>query len=167
MATIGVTLFLVLLGLVLLLHIFSLPANWGVLLLAGGYFWLVPDSGLSWGVLTLLLGLALAAELLEFVVQIFGAKKFGSSGKGNFGGIVGAIAGAIVGAPFFFGVGALFGALLGAYAGCLILEIGQGREFSDASRAAWGAFWGKFIGLVLKFSMGAAMVAIIARTIWV
>ncbi len=166
MATIGITLFLILLGLMLLLHIFSLPANWGVLLLAGGYFWLVPASGLSWGVLGLLLGLALAGELLEFVVQIFGAKKFGSSGKGNFGGIVGAIAGAILGAPFFLGIGALFGALAGAYGGCLILEIGQGRDFQDASRAAWGAFWGKFIGMILKFSIGAAMVAVIARNIW-
>lgn len=166
MAIVGITLFLVLLCLVLVLHIFSLPANWGVLLLAGGYFWLVPGSGLSWGVLGLLLGLALAGELLEFLVQIFGAKKFGSSGKGNLGGIIGAIAGAILGAPFFLGLGALFGALLGAFGGCLILEIGQGREFADARRAAWGAFWGKFMGMILKFSLGAAMVAVIARNIW-
>ncbi len=163
---IATVVFLLLLSCVLLLHIFSLPANWIVLALALGWKWLHPGHEPGWWVLIGLAALAGVAELLELGAQVLGAKRFGSTGRGNLGGIVGAIAGAILGAPLFFGLGALFGALLGAFTGCLLIELGQGRRKEDAFRAAWGAFFGKFFGLAIKFSLGAAMIVILGLHIW-
>jgi len=158
--------FLSLLLFVLLLHVFSLPANWIVLGLA--VLWKVthPEQNLSWGFMLFLAFFAAVGEGLELGAQIVGARQFGSTGKGNIGGILGAILGAIFCAPFFFGLGALFGAVAGAYAGCLILELGQGRSFGESNKAAWGAFFGKTFGLIAKFGAGAAMVAVLASRIW-
>ena len=159
MATLWASLFLLLLAAVLLLHVFSLPANWILAALVALWKLGHPET-MTWGFVLLLLAIAALGEILEFTVQYFGAKRFGSSGKGNLGGMVGALAGAILGAPFFFGLGALFGALGGAYAGCYIMEVGRQRSPAEARRAAWGAFWGKFFGL------GVAMLTLSAGRVW-
>ncbi len=163
--TVLAILFLLLLLAVLLLHIFSLPANWGVAALVICWKLIFP-SGLTWSFILVLLGIALAGEILELMAQAYGAKRFGSSRRGNIGGLIGAIAGAILGAPFLFGLGALFGALGGAFAGCWLMEVGHGRNASEARHAAWGAFWGKFFGLSLKFGLGMCMFALTAVRVW-
>jgi uncharacterized protein YqgC (DUF456 family) len=161
-------LFLGLLGAVLFLHLFSLPANWLVLALAAVWKWLHPAApdGLTWLFLALLLGIALAGEGAEFAAQVWGAKKYGASGRGNLGGIIGAIAGAVLGAPFLFGLGALLGSLAGAFIGCLILELTHRRPLAEARQAAWGAFWGKAFGATVKLSLGAVMVILCAPRVW-
>jgi hypothetical protein len=166
MAEVATALFLLILLLALALHIFSVPANWIILVLIALWKWTHADLAMSWQFFGFLFLLAAVGEGLEFVFQAAGAKRYGSSGRGNLGGIIGAIIGAIVGAPFLFGLGALVGALLGAWAGCLALELGQGRSMPDARRAAWGAMWGKFFGLVAKFGMGVAMLALTIPRIW-
>jgi len=165
MATVWIILFLMLLLAVLTLHVFSLPANWIVLALVTLWKLFHPEA-MGWGFILLLLAVAALGELLEFIAQAYGAKRFGSTGRGNIGGIVGAIVGAILGAPFFFGLGAVLGALAGAYIGCFILETGQGRSNAEASRAAWGAFWGKFFGMAMKFGLGMGMFSLTAMKIW-
>jgi len=151
---------------VLGLHIFSLPANWVLLALTALWKGLHPEMPLSWTGFAGLAGLALVGEILEFVIQLKGSKKYGASGKGNFGGILGAILGAIVGAGFLFGVGALPGALLGAYGGCLVTEKLMGRSFEEAKRAAWGAMWGKFFGLTVKAGLGGVILAVVVPAVW-
>ncbi|MDO5484671.1 MAG: DUF456 family protein, partial [Desulfovibrionaceae bacterium] len=77
--------FLCLLGFVLLLNIFGLPANWIVLALValwkavhpaadnmGLFFWIV------------LVGLALLGEILELALQVLKARRYGSSSSGTF-----------------------------------------------------------------------------------
>ena len=162
------TVCIVLMVLALGLHIFSLPANWAVLGILLLWRVITPEAATTMDVTFFIIvgGLALLGEILEFAVQMLGAKKYGSSGKGNFGGIVGAIAGAILGAPFFFGLGALAGALCGAYTGCLLMEMGQGRSFDSAAHAAKGAFFGKFLGLGIKFGIGVCLVMLGIPHIW-
>lgn len=165
MATVWAILFILLLVCILMLHVFSLPANWVVLALL--LIWkLAHPEVMGWGFMALMASFALTGELIEFIAQAYGARRFGSTGKGNIGGIIGAIAGAIIGAPFFFGLGAVAGALAGAYLGCFILEAGQGRSNAEASRAAWGAFWGKFFGMGIKVGFGMAMLALSIPLIW-
>jgi len=159
-------LFLLFLLSLLSLHIFSLPANWIVLGLSVVWKWTHPELAMSWWFVLLLAALAAAGEGMEWWGQLAGGRKFGSTGRGNLGGIIGAIVGAIVCAPFFFGIGALFGAVAGAYAGCLLLELGQGRSFAESNKAAWGAFFGKIFGLIAKFGAGMAMIAVLAPRIW-
>ncbi len=160
--------FILLMVLSLGLHLFSLPANWVVLALLVVWRLIHPESaqGMDLTFFIITGGLALLGELLEFGVQLLGAKRYGGSNKGNVGGIVGAIVGSLVGAPFLFGLGALAGALLGAYAGCLLLELGQGRSFDVAALSAKGAFFGKFLGLGIKFGIGVCLVVLGSSYIW-
>lgn len=147
------------------LHVFGLPGNWA--LLAFVLIWkLFQPAAMTWNFVILLTVLALIGEIIEFAAQYFGGKKFGASGRGNFGAFIGAIAGAMLGAPFMFGLGALPGALLGAFGGCLILELSHGRCFEEAKKSAWGAFWGKAFGMTVKVSLGVWMFAISIPKVW-
>ncbi len=159
--------FLVLLGFVLFLNIFGLPANWIILILVGLWKYIYPDAAnLTTMFFVLMLTLAIIGEILEFALQVVKAKKYGSSSSGTFAGVVGAIIGAIVLAPLFFGIGALIGALLGAYIGCFIMEVAKGRPLSEAREAAFGAMVGRFLGTVVKCGIGGVMLALTARYIW-
>lgn len=149
------------------LHIFGLPANWVVLGIAGLWKWLHPDAAaMNLTFFIIIGGLALAGEILEFGVQMLGARRYGGTGRGTLGGFIGGIAGAILGAPFFLGLGALLGALGGAYLGCLVMELGLGRSGDEARRAAMGTFIGRFLGLSLKFGLGVWMVSMTIPRLW-
>lgn len=158
--------YIALLFLVQALNILSLPANWIVLILVGIWKFTHPALGIGWGFVTILAGFAVVGEVLEFVGQAYGAKKFGASKKGNLGGIIGAILGAILGAPILFGLGALFGALAGAFAGCLLFELLHDRTWAEAVHASWGAFYGKAFGMAVKMGLGMAMVFLSIPKIW-
>lgn len=158
---------IVLMVLTLGLHIFGLPANWVILGIAGLWKWLHPDAAsMDMTFFIIIGGLAVAGEVLEFGVQMLGAKRYGSTGRGTLGGFIGGIAGAIFGAPFFFGLGALLGALGGAYLGCLVMELGLGRSGDEARKAAMGTFVGRFLGLSLKFGIGVWMVSMTIPLLW-
>ncbi len=166
MAEILAGLFLALLVLALGLHVFGLPANWVILALTAIWIGTHPQGELGWSIFVVLVLLAAGAEVLEFLVQRAGSKRYGASVKGNWGGIVGAILGAFAGAPFLFGIGALPGALVGAFGGCFIVEKLQGRDFAEAKRAAMGAMWGKFFGLTVKVGVGVLILALAVPRIW-
>ncbi len=162
-----VTGFMAVLGFVLFLNIFGLPANWIILALVGLWKYIYPDTA-SLGVVFfgILIALAVVGEVLEFVLQVAKAKKYGSSSSGTFAGVVGAIIGAILLAPLFFGIGAFIGALIGAWVGCFIMEMAKGRPRQEAVHAAFGAMVGRFLGTVCKCGIGGVMLAVIGRYIW-
>lgn len=159
--------FISLLAVVLLLNIFGLPANWIILGLVALWKWLDPSS-VNMGLFfwTLLTGIALLGEGMEFFLQAAKAKNYGSSASGTFAGMIGAFAGAILLAPLFWGLGALIGALIGAWAGCLLMELARGRPWKEALDAAFGSLMGKFLGVVCKLGAGAMMIAATAHHIW-
>ena len=160
-------LFLLALGVCVLLNLVTLPGNWAMVALVTAWALLVPGNGLNTLFFIMFIGLAVAGEIVEFGAQIWGAKKYGSSKISTWAGILGAIVGAIFGAPFMFGVGAVFGALFGAWAGCFLAELFIRRQPSAvAFRAAQGAFVGRFLGMVVKFGLGMAMLALTASHVW-
>lgn len=158
--------FVGLLGLLLLLNLPGLPANWLILALVGVWQFLHPHPGnldvWYWG---LAVGLALLGEALEMGVQIFNARRHGSTRGGTLAGMIGAFAGAILFAPLFFGLGALLGALLGAWLGCFLVEFLRGRPMQDSLDAAFGTMMGRFLGTVCKCGTGGAVVALTAQRI--
>ena len=159
--------FIALMGLVLLLNFFSLPANWVLIALAAAWKYMhTAAHQMSFGFFALLVGLALLGELLEFGLLALKAKKYGSSNSGLFAGLVGAILGAIMCAPFLFGLGALLGALAGAWLGCYLMELLRGGGHTQAVQAAMGAFVGRFLGTVCKCGIGVIIMTCIARAIW-
>lgn len=165
MAELWAALFIIILVLILGLHMFTLPANWLVLALLAVWK-LVNPGDFTWGVFVFWAALAGVGEVIEFASGIYGAKKYGASGRGNWGGIIGSIAGAIFGAPFFLGVGAVIGALAGAYLGCLMVEHMHGRPWPEARRAAKGAMFGRFVGMSAKVSIGVIIIWLAAPNIW-
>ena len=71
--------FIVLLGLILLLNILGLPANWVVVLLVVLWKFLHPAAGaLDVWFWIMFLGLAVLGEVLEMGVQVMNAKRHGS-----------------------------------------------------------------------------------------
>lgn len=169
MVTTAVILIVIILFVICLLQIIGLPSNWIILVLVALWKWLGPESsamGLTWTFLIIMVVLAAVGELLEWLIQIKLGTKFGSSSKGNWGGIIGSIIGAIVLLPLFFGFGAILGALAGAYVGCLIVELLCRRNFKEANIAAWGAFVGRFLGMALKQGIGFGIIVMSAWRMW-
>jgi uncharacterized protein YqgC (DUF456 family) len=159
--------FIVLMGLVLLLNFFSLPANWMLVALAAVWKYMsLAAPQMDFGFFALLVGLAVLGELVEFGLLALKAKKYGSSNSGLFAGLVGAVIGAILCAPFLYGLGALLGAMAGAWIGCYLMEILRGGGHEKAVQAAMGALVGRFLGTVCKCGIGAIILTCIARAVW-
>lgn len=159
--------FLTFLTLILLLNLLTLPANWIMVALIFVWRFANPNPGaMDWFYFFSVIGLALAGEVIEFVAQAWGTKKYGSSNTGMVAGIIGAIIGAIVCAPFLFGIGALFGALIGAWLGCYTIERLRGRTAEQAWQAAKGAMVGRFLGIVIKCGIGGMMLVLTYHAIW-
>ncbi|MDL2317346.1 DUF456 domain-containing protein [Desulfovibrio sp. OttesenSCG-928-A18] len=149
----------------LMLLFLGLPGNWIILGLAA--LWtLVSGTAFGWEFFLPLIGLALAGEAAEFLAGHFGARRFGASGKGSAGGMVGALAGGLVCAPLFFGLGALLGAMAGGFIGCFVVEKGRGAKGAAAARAAFGATLGRFGGFVVKLGIGIGIIWTAAPRIW-
>jgi uncharacterized protein len=166
MAEVWAGLFLVFLASLLVLHLFSLPANWLILLGLGAWKWAHPEMTGGWGFFIFLAGICLAGEVLEFAAQFWGAKRFGGTSRGAWAAVVGAILGGVFGAAFFLGLGAIPGSLVGAFLGSLLVEIGQGRSFPEARHAAWGAMWSKVFGTVAKIGLGAYILKLSVGAVW-
>lgn len=148
------------------LNIFGMPGNWLMCVFVAIWVYIHPEGSMGWWMVGGLVAMAAVVEILEFIIQTWSAKKYGATGKGNWGGIIGAIVGAFIGAGLFLGLGAIPGALLGAYGGCLLIEMIGDRPFPEAAKAAKGAFFGKSLGLTLKLSVGMTMMLITTRQIW-
>ncbi|MDR3177041.1 MAG: DUF456 domain-containing protein [Desulfovibrio sp.] len=160
-------LFLAILGFVLLLNILTLPANWIMVILVVIWRFANPHPGaMDAFYFITLVGLALVGEVIEFLAQAWGTKRYGATNTGTIGGIIGAIAGAVVCAPFLLGVGALFGALIGAWCGCYVFELLRGRSAGEAWRSAKGAMIGRFFGICIKCGIGVAMLVLTYHAVW-
>ena len=166
MAHVWATLYLALMLLTQALHVFGLPANWALLLLAVLWKWTHPEADMTGWFFFNLAAVALVGEIVEFFSQMWGTKRFGGTSKGMWAAFIGAIVGAIMGAPFLFGLGSLAGALAGGFAGGFVAELAQGRPLAEANRAAWGGFWGRVFGLVAKVALGMLMFVLTAPRIW-
>lgn len=90
---------------------------------------------LIWG------GVVILVTLLDYVVPVWGTKKFGGTKYGTWGSTIGLIAG------LFFPP---MGILIGPFAGAVVGELIGGSTSSKALRAGLGSFLGFVTGVVLK-----------------
>ena len=144
----------------------GLPGIWGIIALVVLWALLGSSSAFSWSFFAFIIGLGALGELVEFAAQYYGAKKYGGTGKGSLGGMIGAVAGGIFFAPFLFGIGALLGALGGGYAGCYITENLRGMPPKEAHQAAMGCTIGRFSGFIVKMGVGIAIIWLSVPKIW-
>ena len=140
--------------------IFGLPGNFVILGASMLYGWYGGFQEITVKIIIILIVLALAGELIEFLLGILGSKKYESSNRAVVGSIIFGIIGAVMGAPFFFGIGAVVGAFAGAFAGAIIVELSQGKNMDEALKSGWGAFIGRVAGTISKGAVGIAMIAV-------
>jgi uncharacterized protein YqgC (DUF456 family) len=91
----------------------------------------------------------LIITLLDYLIPIWGTKKFGGSKSGTWGATVGLIAGIFLLPP----VGVILGPFLGAYIGELI----SGRSNEEALRSGLGSFLGFLTGTLMKLMLTLVM----------
>ena len=91
---------------------------------------------ITWGIL------AGAITLLDYVIPVYGTKRFGGSRYGIMGSITGLLLGIFFFPPFGIIIGPLIGALLG--------ELYAGQKAKNAMRSAMGSFAGFLFGTFLK-----------------
>lgn len=140
--------------------IFGFPGNFVILGASLLYGWYGGFQEITVKIIIILIVLALAGELIEFLLGIAGSKKYESSNRAIVGSIIFGIIGAVMGAPFFFGMGAVVGAFAGAFAGAIIVELSQGKNMDEALKSGWGAFIGRVAGTISKGAVGIAMIAV-------
>lgn len=93
--------------------------------------------------------LATLVTVLDLVLPVWGAKRYGASKAGLWGSVLGMVGGLLFFPPF----GMLAGAFLGALAG----EFLVGKAERDAAKAAWGVFLGTIAGVGLKLAVSIAI----------
>lgn len=86
-------------------------------------------------------GITLVVTGLDYVIPIYGTKRFGGTKYGMWGCVIGLIAGLWLGP---------FGLILGPFAGAFIGELIGNAESDHALRAAIGSFIGFLLGTLLK-----------------
>jgi uncharacterized protein YqgC (DUF456 family) len=150
----------------------TLPGNWLIVGLSALFAWLMPpdaNHGITWTTVAVLIALAIAGEVIEFIAGAAGAAKQGGSKRGvalaMVGAIVGSILGLMAGLPIpVIGsfVMALIGGAAGAFAGAYLGEAWKGRPEEQRVAVGRGAFAGRLWGTAGKLAAGAVMLAILA-----
>jgi uncharacterized protein YqgC (DUF456 family) len=93
--------------------------------------------------------LAVFVTVLDYIVPIWGTKRFGGSKAGVWGSTIGLI----VGLFFFPPIGIILGPLVGAIVG----ESLRGTEFKDSLRAGMGSLLGFLLGTGIKLISSGLM----------
>jgi uncharacterized protein YqgC (DUF456 family) len=101
--------------------------------------------------------ITLAVVLIDYLVPVWGARKFGAGKAGIYGCIIGLVIGLFVFPPF--------GIIIGPFAGAVIGEVIQGKEAVMALKAGFGSFVGFMSGVVLKVITSGFMTWFFVREI--
>ncbi|OAI42433.1 hypothetical protein AYO41_04355 [Verrucomicrobia bacterium SCGC AG-212-E04] len=115
-------------------------------------------GGAGWWVIGALVLMAVLSYVVDIAASALGAKRYGASKWGVWGGFIGAIVGLFFGIP-----GLLLGPIIGVLAGELILAR---KEWRQAASASWGTVLGTLLGVFGKFVIAVAMVAVFAAALW-
>lgn len=93
--------------------------------------------------------LTVLVSVIDYLIPLWGTRKWGGSGLGVTGATVGLVLG------FFFPP---MGIILGPFVGAVIGEIVAGKNSHEALRAGMGAFIGFVMGTAIKMSLVFVMV---------
>lgn len=102
-------------------------------------------------------GVTIAVAIIEYLVPIYGTKKYGGTKYGVWGCTIGLIAG------IFFGP---LGIIIGPFVGAFIGEILANSDSQSACRAAMGSFLGFLAGTLLKLIACFVMIYYFVASWW-
>lgn len=97
---------------------------------------------LLWG------GITVAVTVMDYIIPLYGTKKFGGSKYGVWGCTIGLIAG------FWLGP---FGIIAGPFLGAFLGELMANNNSTTALRSAFGSFIGFLLGTMLKLVVSVIM----------
>jgi len=109
------------------------------------------STGFKFSTTFLLLWLAVIViiQLLDYVLSVWGTKKFGGSRAGVWGSVLGLLVGLSFGP---------LGIVFGPFAGALLAEMLNKRPFGESMRAAMGSLVGFLLGTTLKLVASGLMI---------
>ena len=93
--------------------------------------------------------IAVIVTILDYVVPVWGTKRFGGSRYGMWGAGIGLVLGLILFPPL--------GIIIGPFAGAVIGEAITGKKSAEAFRAGLGSLMGLMMGVGLKLAASIAM----------
>ena len=140
----------------LLLLPFGLPGLWVMVLGVLAFGWLTDFRAISTGLIIVVVGLAVAGEVLEAWLGFRFAERYGGSRRAGWGALVGGLAGAVIGVPVPL-IGSVIGGFVGAFAGAALFEYTVARRSGAAARAAWGAVIGRAVAAAGKMALGVVI----------
>ncbi len=111
----------------------------------------------TWRFMLIWLVITAVVQVLDYVFPIIATKKFGGTGYGVWGCVIGLIAG------FWFGP---FGIVAGPFIGALVGELLYSGNSDQAIRAALGSFIGFLFGTVLKLVASGLMMWYMVKALW-
>ncbi|NLK48956.1 MAG: DUF456 domain-containing protein [Bacteroidales bacterium] len=89
--------------------------------------------------------MVILVQVLDYLVPIWGTKKFGGSKRGIWGCAIGMVVG------LFFGP---WGIILGPFLGAIVGELSGGKQTQSAIKAGFGSFIGFLLGVISKLIVG-------------
>ena len=104
-----------------------------------------------WGIVTVVV------TLLDYVIPVWGTKRFGGSKWGVWGSTIGLIVGLFMGP---------WGVVIGPFLGAIVFELLGGKPSREAIRAGWGSFIGLLSGTIIKLVCCGLMTIKIIQVIW-
>jgi uncharacterized protein YqgC (DUF456 family) len=135
----------------LVLTVINLPGIWlifGASLVAG-----IMDKfqHLTPIILVVLFLLCLASTFADNIAAALGAKKFGGTGWGMAGAVIGGIVGIFV--------GGVWGIFLGPLVGAVLFEmLFAKKDMTTSLKAGWGTFIGILVSMILKLGLSVCII---------
>ena len=110
------------------------------------------DASVAWKIVIITGVITLIGQIADFVMGIWGARKFGASWKGALGAFIGAFVGLLIPPPLFW-------LIVGPVIGAIIGELCAGRTFKAGGKAGFGTVVGGIVAFALKFGLSVCVVA--------
>ena len=141
------------------LTVIHLPGTWLVVAATAAYSWHFDWTRPGWQVLAALVGLAVVAEIVEFLASTISARRAGASRRASWCALLGGIAGMLVFTIPLPIIGTILGGMLGCFLGAATAELTLKDDLAHGAKVGFWAAIGQLIGMVAKTMISLLMAA--------